>query len=48
MRKAYVFFVARRLALFWDAWRVPRFLARVRGLVHDPQHRPIAGARVRD
>ncbi len=46
MRKAYVFLLAAALLVFGGPARATVF-GGVRGVVHDPQHRPIPGAQVR-
>lgn len=45
MRKAYVFLLAAALLVFGQPARATVF-GGVRGIVHDPQHRPIPGAQV--
>ena len=46
MRKAYVFLLAAALLVFGGPARATVF-GGLRGVVHDPQHRPIPGAQVR-
>lgn len=46
MRRAFVFLLAAALLVFGQSARATIF-GSVRGIVHDPQHRPVAGADVR-